>query len=785
MDENTTPQSWTFDSFLSHLETNGFQHSADTIRDAISDNVDANRLQGLIGDAARTAGIAFGGSELGTIITSAPLSFSSQAPSNSLEEEETPSQGDTPQHGPPAGTVVPFRDSFEGEIQDNVHEAQKREAIDKLDEIRNDTSLSEEEKQQKVQAAFKEILDANATSELAIQEQHRILAKHAESVDSDNKEDGKTTDIAGKIKSRAGELEKLRAEQKRLRAEALAKEEKRLQEIQSQRALSKKEQAELENITRQQKESTRHTSVHTDIWEKKFGRLKTKEEQDELVRRLLTGQQNRTKRDFAQIFYSEKDGGKTLFRRKQKDSKMVKTFTHKEKRLIRNKQNALLKGPKKSSRLASLIRRVVFDPFQPQATANDWAQWEYSSGPGSSGFGGFFVDTGNDDNGDQGGGSSGGGGGGKNPYDTYKQFQKLSKFFKGFGGSASGAGTGAAGAAGGAGGGTVIAIVVGVILLIVLIVVIITILGQNKYQENFSLLNCGNLENFYSVAQEPSTTRKVINDNYFLDVRTDIYVDYSNNNNGQETIIPDNEPKNPYFQEAVDANLTLFNTTCLLFGQYVNAPYDFKKHELNTFGNLVVGTTDQRDPNKGHQALPIVWAIVFDERDKNCHIVYNPRKDEPLAEFINPNLCSHYQAYFLIAQSLAHSLIIQQNHVNPGASIFKDFSTNPAPNGIPGKDGLLPTSLCSSGDPYGKAGTLGESEKDQQKRDCFGDMVGEYLTYPYYTDGFTPTNNQDPNATASASLSSLYNFNQKDGKYFDYYTFAKEKLFDGVDFYTV
>lgn len=222
-----------------------------------------------------------------------------------------------------------------------------------------------------------------------------------------------------------------------------------------------------------------------------------------------------------------------------------------------------------------------------------------------------------------------------------------------------------------------------------------------------------------------------------------------------------------------------YSDLCVLFGHLQG--FTYKPDVYNTFGTLVMGTNKQI---QDMQTVGIHITITAADTTDPCYFKLNSiTNGTPSWTFFYNSSCSTGRARFIIAQNLAHNLVLQQQHLKKvhaplisSADVFNNFSSAYGST-IMTKDTILPTNDCLNNINYG------EGEKDQQNRDCFADMVGTFATYPIYYDSPITSQMGGDSASESATFTSpLSTF--PTGGYAEYYTFAKDYLFDGVDFYT-
>lgn len=222
-----------------------------------------------------------------------------------------------------------------------------------------------------------------------------------------------------------------------------------------------------------------------------------------------------------------------------------------------------------------------------------------------------------------------------------------------------------------------------------------------------------------------------------------------------------------------------YSDLCVLFGHLQG--FTYKPDVYNTFGTLVMGTNKQI---QDMQTVGIHITITAADTTDPCYFKLNSiTNGTPSWTFFYNSSCSTGRARFIIAQNLAHNLVLQQQHLEKvhaplisSADVFNNFSSAYGST-IMTKDTILPTNDCLNNINYG------EGEKDQQNRDCFADMVGTFATYPIYYDSPTTSQMGGDSASESATFTSLLS-TFPTGGYAEYYTFAKDYLFDGVDFYT-
>ena len=227
-----------------------------------------------------------------------------------------------------------------------------------------------------------------------------------------------------------------------------------------------------------------------------------------------------------------------------------------------------------------------------------------------------------------------------------------------------------------------------------------------------------------------------------------------------------------------------YSDLCVLFGHLQG--FSYQPDTYNTFGTLVMGSPKQI---QNMQTVGIHITITAADTIDPCYFkLNNLTNDTSSWTFFYNASCSTGRARFLVTQNLAHDLILQQQHLTKvhasPSQVYNNFTSTYGSN-IMTKSTLLPTNDCLNNSNYG------EGAKDQQNRDCFADMAATYATYPIYYDSPTPTTapltsssstTQNNTASQSAAFTSpLSNFPQ--GSYVDYYNFAKDFLFDGIDFY--
>lgn len=292
-------------------------------------------------------------------------------------------------------------------------------------------------------------------------------------------------------------------------------------------------------------------------------------------------------------------------------------------------------------------------------------------------------------------------------------------------GSAATAGT-AAGAGGATVGGTLggilaaiapVLIVVGVFVIIILIFALIFYflgLGGNPVLPQVQV-TCGEVTD-YPPLLKGDNFDKSINDlmskHYGLLYGT---TDYNNTTITQTTKTKDGTT----VMDLVSQNLPwIINDTCLLFG-HVQA-----QTTNNTFGKYVTGA----DAKKNITPYQVQINLVYDDTDPCRYVLFdpidNPSYPKITINYINPNLCDANRFQFLVGQSLARAMIVQQTHLNDPQSVLNKFENsnmflvNPLVT--------LPTRDCQAQDP-------GFPDYFHW---CFADMVGEYFTYPFYLNTY-------------------------------------------------
>lgn len=317
----------------------------------------------------------------------------------------------------------------------------------------------------------------------------------------------------------------------------------------------------------------------------------------------------------------------------------------------------------------------------------------------------------------------------------------------------------AAGASSGlfAGGGIFLLILL--LILAIIVVVIIVGGGSSNSALNAIQFTCGSQTEMVGLQGNPDATEKTIYLRWHVGV----------------TGPHDDKTTTRSFA----AESSIYSTICLLFGNFIPSFIEANNGEgisitpFNTFGTLVVGNLNDRDDTS--KTLGVGYQLQFDVPNAGCQVKpvgIVPLPPSPLKSrktllwvLVNPDLCSQYQLQFLIGQSLGQTLIVQQEYLhNTGSgSVYNRFISLPAPSGIIGQDGLLPTQDCST-----------KAASDLQQKSCFADMVGLYLTYPYYTPAPVSL---APSTTPPPSLTSF------PATFPHYYDFAKTNLFDGKDMF--
>lgn len=288
--------------------------------------------------------------------------------------------------------------------------------------------------------------------------------------------------------------------------------------------------------------------------------------------------------------------------------------------------------------------------------------------------------------------------------------------------------------------GTIVLIVLGVILAIALFAAIIYFFNQSSKESPPSLvtINCGD-----SFDPTQGSTTDILATGQIISNK--LSENYHIGLSGQAK---------DKTKRSVDADMKIYTTICKLFGHYTGSPYVDHSLSFNTFGKLVVGNWGN---SSGQPIAPkVVISLVFDNKWGPC-AMSQQIKNSPLWLFANPDKCiaDPWQLEFRIAWILAQSLIQQEQYTK--SRVFENFQqifSQP-----------LPSINC-----------LGAKDASTQLKNCFADMVGEYLTYYTYLDLNYPI--PTPPATGSAQT-----FQDYPTSFGDYYNFARIKLFDGAVFF--
>lgn len=303
--------------------------------------------------------------------------------------------------------------------------------------------------------------------------------------------------------------------------------------------------------------------------------------------------------------------------------------------------------------------------------------------------------------------------------------------------------------------GTIIACAVGFLLVFFLIIVVVLLIKSYQDFSPFQLtqLSCGNQPTRQQLAST-SLMDSHLYEVFHLHFDTEVYAK--------------GDVKDP---TALGVMQNAYNAVCILFGQIANTSYN--PTIPNTFGKLLI-------ENYGAQTgEPIAKMITFIAMPSttghpDCSIAlssasYPTDSNNPNINwnFYTPDKCiSVYQFQFRFAHALGLSLLYQQEYklqqktAKDGSSppsildtikaIFPDFASLTIQGG---KTINLPTAGCTK--------AMGTQDFLPQ---CFADMVGEYLTYPYYLDGFglhgafiagTP---QEVDIAANAGMSYVINY---------------------------
>jgi hypothetical protein len=246
--------------------------------------------------------------------------------------------------------------------------------------------------------------------------------------------------------------------------------------------------------------------------------------------------------------------------------------------------------------------------------------------------------------------------------------------------------------------------------------------------------------------------------------------------------------------------LATYNTICLLFGAYENSSYlstmKDQSYQFNDFGMGVIGTPD--DYYNNQTSMIVVIDEITKDNKTTCAIDFGKDKsgtntdgrgrifwtitgiDACVSKDENGLIHASPRLQFLIAHILAQSYIKQQEHLNKGKGAFVSFVNKQ----LAQSTHLLPTANC--------AGLYASNPSDvtNLQKNCFADMVGEFLTYPKTVStqltaspvAVTPSTDSTPSPIAPiASLDMLSDY--PDGSFNDYYQFALTSLFNGQPFF--
>lgn len=722
-------------------------------------------LRDAIADVSNTYGLGLSGNNIENIFQTAPFLVSDSSLPVTPEENEhiresdhTSSDGGMPSlinrdkyetdindklaQQAQENAVEELRKSQEKQLSQEQIEQAKKEALEKL----NKTQLSATEEGKAIEdfkrkEAFKEILIRNQTADATIQEQHELLAKQLEKSEEGVQLKEGQLSAAERVRRRSGELMKERAEQRKEFSEI---DPEAVKQLANKKKLTDAEITQLRRYRylRSLDEREKRSNIRNiDGWTKRFDRL-DRNQQEILLRKLLARQHRRVHWDVWKIFEQKQVG---------KHSKTpLKTLSRHERRNLLAYQKAELQKKQQSAmQKISILRRILSMLSQESEIDSQYVSSEFSDYRGSN---------------------NGGGGSGFNPFDIYQRgksmydnFNKAKNAFNylrnlgqgaealGGGSGAAAGGAGAAGAGAGAAGGGLAAAAPWIalaIVIILIIVLIIILLLQNPTPSNpYTPLSCGDEDSYIPYYQKESSffvengsiaksgMDKILNDYFGM---TFLIADHNNQ------IIT---TQDSYFAVALSNAKSFLTTTCLLYGHISSQKY--AQNYANTFGSYLIGKQVKN---------PYTVKVAFEYTDKSTAPQCYPdvRKGNAqiiLIDYINLNKCtSDNQLSFRVAQGLSQALILQQQLAAAQSNIFTSFKTAVTSKG---KLTTIPTQQCLT------------QTGDNQYVACFDDMVGSYLTYPYYIDLIT-TNRTD--------------FSDYKDSYPTYYNFAKTNLFDGVEF---
>lgn len=187
----------------------------------------------------------------------------------------------------------------------------------------------------------------------------------------------------------------------------------------------------------------------------------------------------------------------------------------------------------------------------------------------------------------------------------------------------------------------------------------------------------------------------------------------------------------------------LFQYTCMLFGHTNNSP---NPKQFNTFGNAVTLFSDNG------------LSVIVDTSTttaQTCSAAFVKQTGSSITWSIKSLLsCSEGKQRFIIGKAYADIAVrqLRQEKIRNRQSrqnVFDTFTVQFA------KEKPLPTDNCST------------TKGSERSLACFSDLVGSYFSYPLYFD----------------SSGTKANFLALVSDFANYYFFAKDKLFDNVEFF--
>src|SRR5260221_3243914 len=290
-------------------------------------------------------------SNIDTIYLTVPFLVTEANSPDALTPEEKRQSHQKSSSGP-VGTLI-NHEKYESDIVDQLQEQQQNNAVEELDSIRKNASLTEEQKNQALSQKFTEILTKNANAEDAIARQHELLATQLENPTLTILTKAGELSPTIKIRNRSEELRNARDEEKVRRVREMeslnvSDIQKKISEAKVKREepmLTREERARLDSFTHLEsfhKAEQQKTIQNIDGWVKKFSSYDqdpqtAKQNQDLLVKKLLARQQQRTRTQVYEVFSTKEQG---------RLNKLLKTGVFK-KTLSRPQRRSLLKHQKK------------------------------------------------------------------------------------------------------------------------------------------------------------------------------------------------------------------------------------------------------------------------------------------------------------------------------------------------------------------------------------------------------------------------------------------------------